>query len=445
MTVAAPRNAGREDIVARFFDMLGVDRPATVSDRNNAIAVFLMGALPAVAGSAISFMLGAFFVWALISLARGRIEFRMTRSDRLLAWTFTAFAALIVLTGLIAENPLGVFRSTIWLLPFLSLWAIIPRLRADENSDYLLFYILGAAVGCLGALVFACVESVLLGARRPEGGAGNAAIFAGMSLCLAGIAGLGIDAQKRGHRVLAAVAVLAGLTAVVLSLTRGVGILIPLILLLVVVYAPGKWRSALLRPVALIPLVGMALVVFGNWDMIAGRLWQMTVDEFREILGSGYSANIGERIRLWSAAWSAFLEAPLLGHGIQNRMASLAPYLAGDGHPIGGFSHPHNGYLTFAVDGGLVVLASLLALLAMPVVVAWRTPRDAAWRRRLFLALVLVCAYASIGLTQILFKHEIMDSFYIYTVILLAASIPDTGKGRTQADAAAPAGRAGDS
>ena len=416
------------NIPARFLDAAGLERPLNSFDRNNAVSVFLMGALPAVAGSAISFMLAAFFVWGLLSLALGRFPFRMTHEDRLLAWTFTAFAALVVTTGLLAENRIEVFRATIWLLPFLSLWVVIPRLRASPKLDYLGLYIAGAVVGCIGALVFAGGEIFLSGANRAEGGAGNSVIFAVMCLCLAGMAGLAINAPGRMYRTLAAVAVLAGLIAVVFSVTRGVLLAGVPVMIVVLGYALRAWLSIVLRPIALIPVFAGSLLLYANWSMIKWRLWTVSFREFGQISDNELTSSLGERLRLWDAAWSAFLDSPLWGHGIQYRMEALVPYLAGDGQSFRGFTHPHNGFLAAAVDGGLVVLASLLALLAMPLVVAWRAPRDDAWRRRLFLALVLVTVYVTVGMTQIMFNHDIMDSFFIFTAIVVAVSIPD---GRT--------------
>lgn len=146
--------------------------------------------------------------------------------------------------------------------------------------------------------------------------------------------------------------------------------------------------------------------------------------EFERFGTDGYSANIGERLRLWAAAWRAFLESPVWGYGIQNRMDVLLPDLIADGHTVTRFSHAHNAYLSAALDGGVLAVAALLTMLAAPVVVAWRAPRDHDYRRRLFLAVILVTCYALIGLTQVLFKHDIMDSFYIFACAIIGASIP---------------------
>lgn len=411
-----------------IFGLLGFKQPDNALARNNAVAVFLMGALPAVAGSAISFMLGIFLAWGLISLALGRFEFRLTRLDRQLAWAFTAYAALVFATGLFAENGGWVFRSTLWLLPFLASWAVIPRLRATPGIDYLQLYILGAGVGCIGALAFAGFQISPFELERPEGGAGNAAVFATLTLCLAGIAGLGIDAPRRSHRLLAGFALVAGLAAVVLSLTRGVIMVIPLTLILLLAYSPRAWRAVLLRPATLALLAGAGLLLaYSAWGMLESRL-HFTLEEVEKLLSGAHSDSMGERVRLWGAAWSAFKDSPLWGYGVQNRMDALVPYLMRDNLPNLGFTHPHNAYLTALLDGGLIVLAALLVLLATPIVVAWRAPRDAAWRQRLFLALVVTGTYAATGMTQIMFKHDIMDAFFIFTAIVIAASAPPKGR-----------------
>ena len=411
----------------RFYAAIGVGRPENTFDNNNAISVFLMGALPAVAGSAISFLLGTFFVWGVFSLWRRRFPFRLTRSDRAMAGTFSAFALLNLVCALLAENPLQAFTKGLWLLPFLSLWVVIPRLRASPTLDYLKLYIAGAVVGCFAALAIALIQLGILG-MRVSGGAGNAAVFAVMCLCLTGMAGLAIDARRRSLRLVALVAMLAGSIAIAPSLSRSTVLALVPVLILLFFYAPGRWRTIALHPVALVALGGAGLLLYTMWDVIDRRFLH-TLWEVGQLLSDRHTTSIGERFRLWNVAWQAFKDAPVWGYGFQNRMDVVNAFLAQDGLRIYEFSHPHNGFLAAALDGGVVVLASLLVVLAMPVAVAWRAPRDEAHRRRLFLALIVSVAYALTGLANIIFKHDILDSFYIFTAIVVAASIPSRGSG----------------
>lgn len=391
-------------------------------ERNNAISVFLMGAMPAIAGSAISVALAMFFVWGVISLVLRRFEFRLTPQDKAIAWTFTLFVVLILLTGIVGENPQEMHRYILWLAPFLSVWVVIPRLRATPDLDYLTIFMIGAAVGAVSALAIGLVQVVGLD-QRAEGGAGNAAVYGMMALCLAATAGLNITDERRNYRMLAVAGTIAGLVAVVLSLTRGVAVVAVFSLLLLIFYAPRKWSPPSMRFAWLGLAVAVAAALYGAADLISARLI-LTVDEISSVIDGENSANIGERLRLWTAGWYAFLESPLWGHGIQNRMAKVAEWLAQDGEPIHSFTHAHNAFITFAIDGGIVVLGSVVAVLVMPVIVAWRAPLDGDRRRRLFLALQITSIYALCGLTQIMFKHDIMDAFYVFFAILVAASVP---------------------
>lgn len=382
-----------------------------------------MAALPAVAGSAISFLLVIFIIWSIISIASGRLELRLSASDKVLASAFSLHVGMILLTGLAGGNRGALAGSTYWLIPFLGLWLLLPRLRASPQLDYLGLFVKGAVIGALAALAFAVVEVTALHSYRAEGGAGNAIIFAAMALCLAGIAGLGIRRGDGSISVVNLLAVVAGFGAVALSLSRGVFLAIPAILLCLMLSARN--HGTLIRRVqALVIAAGAGGVLLAPFYSIFHRRLVLTMQEFERFGTDGYSANIGERLRLWAAAWRAFLESPVWGYGIQNRMDVLLPDLIADGHTVTRFSHAHNAYLSAALDGGVLAVAALLTMLAAPVVVAWRAPRDHDYRRRLFLAVILVTCYALIGLTQVLFKHDIMDSFYIFACAIIGASIP---------------------
>lgn len=382
-----------------------------------------MGALPAVGGSAISVLLYTFFVWAIMSLALGRFSFRMTRSDRLLAWTFTIFVAVIIFTALIGDEPFRAPLSFVWLLAFLSPWAIISRLRASPSVDYLRPYITGAATGAVAACLVALVQLSLFDIR-PEAAAGNPAVFGMMSLMLMGLGGLKIGSPSRTAMLFGAVAIGAGVGAVLLSLTRGALLVCIPVLMLLVAFAPRSVRPLARHPATLLALVAAAVMLYLVQDMIDQR-WQQTAQEINLVLQNKHTSSVGERLRLWYAAQEAISQSPIWGYGIQNRMDALRPTLTMDGNLVHGFTHAHNGFLTFALDGGVLALSAVIAVLLVPVCIAWNAPRDANYRLRLFAALIVTSSYALCGMTQIMFKHDIMDSFFVFFSMLIAVSIPD--------------------
>jgi O-antigen ligase len=66
------------------------------------------------------------------------------------------------------------------------------------------------------------------------------------------------------------------------------------------------------------------------------------------------STSIGERVMYLSASWSAFLQAPLLGHGLGGVQGAVQPFTSADGWPT--FYNPHNQFLMFMLQGGLLAL-----------------------------------------------------------------------------------------
>lgn len=379
-----------------------------------------MGALPAVAGSASSVVLNACFVWAILSLAARRFPFRMTSGDRMLAVTFSVFAASIVLTGLLAVRHAGLFAATFWLLPFLSPWFLTSRLRAGRDQDYLLIFCLGASVGAIAACFVGFAE-FLAGTSRPTAGAGNAAIFGVACLLQGAFSALNITSANPLVRKLAVAGLMAGLLGMLLSGTRGTWIAAVPALCLVFAYAPARWgRLSSARMFILLVAAGLvATLILG--DAIWHRL-SYASRELTAMSGDGASSlsSIGARLRLWEAALQAIAHSPIWGYGIQNRMLAIQSFYSSFGEGPVGFTHPHNLLLAAFLDGGIIVATALLALLAVPIVIARDGGPDA--RKRLYFALVLGTIYMVNGMTQIAFKHDVMDSFFISAALMVAVS-----------------------
>ncbi len=382
-----------------------------------------MAALPPVAGSAISVLLVAFFVWAVLSLALKRFPFRMNGTDRALAWAFTAFPAVILLTGLLGAHPAGVFAKMVACLPFLSLWVLIPRLRVSPRVDYLSVYICGAACGSMaGALV--AVGQWLHRAHEAEGGMGNSAVFAIISLCLAGISALNMKSPNAFYERMSWIGLGCGLLASALAMTRGVLLAFPIVLFVCFVFAPRRWIALItpVRAICLVAILGIGYFVAGA--QIAEKLASIesATGKFRQSQGV---TSLDIRVSLWQGGLRALAQSPFLGYGVQNRMEAVAANIPGAGGELAlRFSHAHNGFLSVALDGGILGLAAVIGVLAMPIVIAMAAPKDGDYKRRLFLAILVSAVYVIAGMTQIMFRHDIMDSFFIFNAVLIAASIP---------------------
>lgn len=378
-------------------------------DRNNVITVFLMTALPAIAGSAISVILSVIFVWGVISIARRVFASRLLSREMLLVWSFSAFPFVTLLTAIFRSNPWEGVLEALSLLPFLSVWVLIPRLRAAKDMDYLGVYSQGAAIGAIGALIFAVLQYKVF-SHRPEGGAGNAAVFGMISLQLMSIAALNVTSPNAANRMMAVIGTVCGLLAVLLSFTRGVWIVAGMSVIVILLYAPRAWLRLILHPIVLGIAAAVALWLFYNEALIVNR-WNNLFDQ-------GGSAD--QRIQMWIAGFEAFQESPFWGHGVQNRMAALNAH----SNVHFDYTHAHNGFLSAAIDGGVLLLVVVIVVLAAPILTAVNAPYDSDHRKRVFLAGIVSMNYALCGITQIMFGHDILDSFFVFTAIVVASSAP---------------------
>lgn len=127
--------------------------------------------------------------------------------------------------------------------------------------------------------------------------------------------------------------------------------------------------------------------------------------------------SIWKRFDMWSAGITAFLEAPILGHGITERFIALKPHL--NNQEIE-FTHPHNdiiaGFISSGVLGGIAVLISLISGLAAAILGSKRSPA------KLYLALMISCSVVvTAGVSTVLF-NDICSAWLAFSTYLIWAT-----------------------
>jgi O-antigen ligase len=153
-----------------------------------------------------------------------------------------------------------------------------------------------------------------------------------------------------------------------------------------------------------------------NWAADSGYLW--TGDSSR--LWEAESMRIWYgRLPVWVTAWAMFLEAPVLGHG-----AHTFVYRAADATTM---TWPHNLYLEFLAERGIIGLAALGYLLVCGISAAWHTQRLALSEVRIlgagaFAGFVSFCFAAFLELS-LLRQWVVITLFALLGVIAQLSSI----------------------
>jgi O-antigen ligase len=140
-------------------------------------------------------------------------------------------------------------------------------------------------------------------------------------------------------------------------------------------------------------LIISTILMAGLNPQIQKRLEQATQDVQSYNLDANYSS-VGARLHMWVISFRAILEAPIAGHGIGSYPIVSEQAFRDSNMCAIGCDHPHNQYLYYALEFGLVGLG--LFLLAITLAVrSWRDPPQ---RSTMTMAALLV--FLTVGLAD---------------------------------------------
>jgi O-antigen ligase len=385
---------------------------------NRYYTALAFGAAP-VAGSAVSFIFNGGAVWSLFEVARGKL--RASRETHVL-WMTAAlygYCASMIIAALI--NP-GVADSFLK-LPGLITLALFPfsyaSWRLCDKDAMMRMAILASAWACLIGFAVAAIEITLLGSTRASGGAGNALMFASVmalagAVCLAGV----IDFRGRA-RLVCAVGFVAAIAAIFLSASRGPLILIGVSSLIVAAVHGG--RSALYRAlaVAAIGIAGVGAITASGLTTLGNRFADIWTG-LQGMFGGLFNTSEGLRIAMWEIGAKLFLEKPIFGHGAGSIERLIEENMQADYGLARSFGHFHNVFLNTLVEGGLLGLAALSAMLAVPAIVAIKVLSAPSQQHERFgatMLLLILAHFAVSGFTNLVLRHDIMDAIFMVFVV----------------------------
>lgn len=297
-------------------------------------------------------------------------------------------------------------------------------------------FVWGLIVGCLGAGAIAIWQVHGLGEWRATGRT-NAIQYGNLALLMAVLLTVFAAAIHKqlhvGEKILAVIAIIAGLDASVLSASRGgwLALLVAMPFGLVLLY---RYRVRLFWRVVVALMIAAGLMSVINREMLTVR-WDEMASEIKVYETTrNASTSVGQRLEHWRFAWEAGKEKPLLGWGVAGYMEEKQKRVAeGLFQPgIVEYKFVHNEVLDVFVKTGLVGVALLLWFYILPICMFWPTRERMQWLdataqpqlRRMVLAVRMcgVCVpvlYIGFGLTQVFFAHNSGIMFYLFSIILL--------------------------
>lgn len=290
----------------------------------------------------------------------------------------------------------------------------------------------GIVTGAWGTGIWAISEKLLTNVARVDAHTnaiqyGNISMLLGL-LCLAGF----IWAfQREKQRILwitvCLIGFLLGITASILSGSRGGWIGTPLI----IIYILQHYRNII--PKRFIVIGSVILIGFSTAAYmipssgIKTRINQ-AVSDISVYKNGKTNTSVGTRFELWEASLLMIKEKPLLGWGKDQyfeRLVELKNTEVVNPHII---SHSHNEFLYVGARRGVLGLLSLIILYTIPLTIYMHRinqldSRDTAIP---LAGVVTVVAYFDFGLTQAFLTHN--NGVMIYTLALVIFLLPTTPK-----------------
>ncbi|MDK4735065.1 O-antigen ligase family protein [Rhizobium sp. CNPSo 3490] len=391
---------------------------ASADDRDNGIAVFLFAIVPGLSPNFNSFILLASMLWGAYCLATGRLALNLSRSDRLVAVGMSIYPLVMIASIFINPPYSEELHWILRLLPFFSIWLVLPRMRQSPDGRLVPLFILGAGIGMIVTFLLSLLQIAFL-MDRAEGGTTNAALLGIIGILFGGIALLNLQSPKSMEQRIAILGYAAGIGCVLLSGTRSAWLVIPVHLIIFLWYFRKHSFHLSLRSLGIIgSLLLVGLIALGSGPILH------RIEALRGELPSlertdGEITSLGARFALYKGALSAISKDPLTGYGPQNRMASVLAELPDNIRPQLSFTHVHNGFLTAGIDAGVFGIAALSLMLLTPVIGAWRKEAGPGRDLAIALALLLFSSYVITGSFGIMFNQKALDPIFAYMVALI--------------------------
>jgi len=218
---------------------------------------------------------------------------------------------------------------------------------------------------------------------------------------------LAVYSDRRDERLVAGALYLLFAAAIVVSLSRGGWLALGAETLFVFLFHPWRWR-------VLGALLALALAALGASGKVRHRV-------LVELNFHSPDNTIALRGALWRSSLNMLSHRPLTGAGLDGFKYALAPYRAPDYHE--NLIYPHDLFLNFWSETGLIGLAAVVWLLAQAVRTLRAGLNSGPWARLLAIgtgaALVGFCLHGLVDVPY--FKNDLALVFWSMLAIQFAS------------------------
>lgn len=342
-------------------------------------------------------------------------RFRFVAAGPIKLWGVIVVTYLLVGMGgiILHHEPGDSFGNSFNRLSFLTFLPLTAALFLPPVKDLYHGVKYGAGIGSLVVFIGALLEFVFI-RDRVWLGAGNQGPFSvvsavGFTLCFFAA----LEGKTVKEQLFFAVATMAAIMCILLSGMRNMMPALLIVPLIAIAILGTQRRRAISKRMGIgIILVVGCLIFLAGW-FILPRFEVLLLNWEKASLAQDYDTSLGRRIVMYDYALQAIPSHPWVGIGYQEMKAGLNDFAVSNYGFELGKTHLHNFALTALVQGGVVELASLVALILAPLLLLKGKNKDAMSRFGIAFMVAVSLIYLLSGSLNIMFNHDVMDMMYI--------------------------------
>ena len=251
--------------------------------------------------------------------------------------------------------------------------------------------------------------------------AGNALPFGAIMVTLCGLCVMGWWQKSSAGKVISLAAVIIG-AGIIALWTEARGPFLTFGLLLIPIMF-GVWAYLRMASLSQRILLGVAIIAIATLVLLlpaTERAFARLFDGLNTLkTGQSFDTSTYYRLIMYKAAFEAFGDSWLWGHGPYARFSAIVAYFPPDANFA--YTHAHNVFLNHAVTAGVFGICALLAVVLAPFALAWRyakVQRPTA----LYLTSVLTLSMIGCGMSNVLLFHDLIAYFFA-TLSVIAVSL----------------------
>ncbi|BBB24137.1 conserved hypothetical protein [Isorropodon fossajaponicum endosymbiont JTNG4] len=269
------------------------------------------------------------------------------------------------------------------------------------------------------------ITQFLLGLVRPSSVI-NANIFGDIVVAMLFLSIVQVFSEKPKERVVTFIAILAGISAILLSANRGswMSFLILSIIYISLIYKPFLKNNSK-RQLFLVLFFSIMFGFINTQTNVGKRINDTVANVQKWYSGGGSPTSVGLRMEMWKAGLSVSKQSLWFGYGYKNANKVVSEYASNNKDRIKVFTHLHNEYITNLLSAGVVGLLSLLSLLFAPLRVFIKKLSNKNTYTYSFMGILLCIGYVTFGFTHVAFGDKYVNAFY---VLFMSFLLPRTIK-----------------